>query len=240
MHSLDNRTIGEIVAEDYRAAQVFKQYDMDFCCGGGRTVKEACEKKGIAVDDIAADLAMLGGSSGRADNYKDWSPGFLVDYIMNNHHNYVRNKLPEIQQYAQKVAKVHGSSYPENIEILSVFKRLAPELLHHLEKEEQVLFPYIKELVEADRNNKKPPAPNFGSAEHPVKMMEAEHEEAGEAMEQIRQLSNDFTPPEEACATYRVLYANLEEFRDDLHKHVHLENNILFPKAIALEKKLNP
>lgn len=239
MELLENRTIGEIVADDYRTAQVFKSYGLDFCCGGGRTVSEACDKKGISLQEIARDLSMLGDTTGPADNYKDWAPDFLVDYIVNNHHNFVRSKLPEIHLYAQKVAKVHGSSFPENREILALFEELAEEMKEHMEKEEQILFPYIKELMDAEKRGKVPETPEFERAENPIRMMEEEHENAGSLMDRIRELSNDFTPPEEACATYRVLYANLRDFQDDLHKHVHLENNILFPKAIALEKRLN-
>ncbi|MFH5832317.1 iron-sulfur cluster repair di-iron protein [Halalkalibaculum sp. DA3122] len=233
------RTIGEIVADDYRTAQVFKNHGLDFCCGGGRTVAEACEKEGVDLESVARELSMLGGSAGASDNYKDWSADFLIDYIINNHHNYVRNKLPEIHLYAQKVAKVHGRSHPENVEILKQFEALAPELSDHLQKEEEILFPYVKSLVVAAKSGGKRKIPHFKTAANPISMMEAEHEEAGGAMEKIQELSNDFTPPGDACATYRVLYASLEEFRDDLHKHVHLENNILFPKALELEKRLN-
>ncbi|MDR8393174.1 iron-sulfur cluster repair di-iron protein [Aliifodinibius sp. S!AR15-10] len=239
MNTIEQRTIGEIVANDYRTAQVFKKYGLDFCCGGGRTVAEACEKKGVDVESITNELLMLGERGGPADNYKDWSPDFLVDYIVNNHHNYVRNKLPEIRAYAQKVAKVHGRSHPENVEILKRFEALADELTEHLEKEEQILFPYVKLLVDAEKNGIERKAPHFKTAANPISMMESEHEEAGSGMEEIQALSNNFTPPKDACATYRVLYANLKEFQEDLHKHVHLENNILFPKTLELEKRLN-
>lgn len=232
------KTIGEIVSDDYRTAQVFKRHGLDFCCGGGRTVSEACEKKGVDPETITRELTMLGDGNGTSHNYKDWSPDFLIDYIINNHHNYVRNKLPEIHLYAAKVARVHGASHPENVKILKRFEVLASALKEHLKKEEEILFPYVKILVEAERTGEKPEAPDFITAENPIRMMEAEHEDAGKEMEEIRQLSNDFSPPADACATYRVLYENLKEFRDDLHKHVHLENNILFPKALELEKRL--
>lgn len=240
METIAQRTIGEIVADDYRTAQVFKSHGLDFCCGGGRTVAKACEKKGVDLDTITRELTMLGErKSGSADNYKDWSPDFLIDYIINNHHNYVRSKLPEIRIYAQKVAKVHGRTHPENIEIFKLFEALSAELIEHLKKEEEILFPYVKSLVVAEKSGTERKIPHFKTAANPIGMMEAEHEEAGDGMEKIKELSNNFTPPEDACATYRVLYANLKEFQEDLHKHVHLENNILFPKALELEKRLN-
>lgn len=239
MDTIQQKTVGEIVADNYRTAQIFKKHGLDFCCGGGRTVAEACTKKGVDLETITRELEMLGENSGAADNYKDWSPDFLVDYIVNNHHNYVRNKLPEIQAYAAKVAKVHGRAHPENVKIYEKFGELAAELQDHLQKEEEILFPYIKELVTADKNSDSVKQPYFKTAANPIQMMEAEHDEAGAGMEAIRQLSNDFTPPEDACTTYRILYQNLKEFQDDLHKHVHLENNILFPRALELEKRLN-
>lgn len=240
MDTLKKRTVGEIVAEDYRTAGVFKKFGLDFCCGGGKPVDEACERKGIDVDTLLNELEAATSEKPKNQNYSEWSPDFLVDYIVNVHHLFVRSKLPEIEAYAKKVAKVHGSRHEELNEILREFMMLKDELLDHLAKEEQMLFPYIKELVKHEENGEQMERkPSFGTVENPVKMMEIEHDEAGQAMAKIQQLSNDFTPPKDACATYRVLFQNLEGFQDDLHKHVHLENNILFPKALELEKRLN-
>jgi len=236
---ISNKTIGEIVSDDYRTAQVFKKHGIDFCCGGGRTLADACEHRGIDRETVIRELNMLGSSNSLADNYKDWSPDFLVDYIINNHHQYVRSKLPEIQIYAEKVAKVHGGRHPETIEILRIVKELTADMKNHMKKEEEILFPYVKKLAAAEQHGENPDEPEFGTAAEPIAMMEDEHEEAGGGMDEIRRLSNDFTPPEDACATYRVLYENLREFQDDLHKHVHLENNILFPKTLEMEKRLN-
>ncbi|MDX1617251.1 MAG: iron-sulfur cluster repair di-iron protein [Balneolaceae bacterium] len=238
MKNIADKTIGQIVTEDYRTAQVFEKHGLDFCCGGRRTVMEACAAKGIDPEALAREIAMLGSRKSTGDNYKDWTPDFLIDYIINNHHNYVRNKLPELHIYAEKVAKVHGKNHPENVEILDRLEELASAMRDHMRKEEEILFPYVKQLVESERRGVEPEAPEFGSAGKPVQMFEEEHEEAGEAMEEIRRLSNNFTVPDDACTTYEVLYQNLSEFRDDLHKHVHLENNILFPKALELEKRL--
>ena len=240
MEAFKERTVGEIVADDYRTAGVFKKFGLDFCCGGGKPVAEACKQKGIELDTLLEELETATNDGDDSHNYKEWSPGLLIDYIEQRHHRFVRSKLPEIEIYAKKVAKVHGERNPELNDILREFMMLKDELLSHLEKEEQLLFPYIKELEEADQAGEKmEKEPDFRRVEDPVKMMEVENDEAGEAMANIQKWSKNFTPPEDACASYRVLFQNLEGFQDDLHKHVHLENNILFPKALELEKRLN-
>ncbi len=240
METLEERTVGQLVAEDYRTAQVFRNYGLDFCCGGNKTIEEACAKKDVNPQLVRQALQDLGKSNtAENQNYNEWSLDFLVDYIVNNHHKFTRNKLPEIGIYSKKVAKVHGGRHEELKEIYYEFTMLHTEIFTHLDKEERILFPYIKNLVEAEEKGIKPNKPDFGEAANPIAMMEEEHDEAGSSMAKIRELSNDFTPPEDACTTYRVLFKNLEGFEKDLHKHIHLENNILFPKALKLEKKLS-
>ncbi|RMH76286.1 MAG: iron-sulfur cluster repair di-iron protein, partial [Calditrichaeota bacterium] len=151
---------------------------------------------------------------------------------------YVRESIPLLREYTAKVARVHGDAHPEMVEIARCFEELAQEMEQHMMKEEQVLFPYIKQMVVAEKQGRLLPPPPFGTVQNPIRMMEMEHDRAGELMKQIRKLSRDFSPPEDACNTYRVTYHKLEEFEADLHQHVHLENNILFPGAIALEEKL--
>ncbi|WP_138430971.1 iron-sulfur cluster repair di-iron protein [Fodinibius saliphilus] len=239
MEKLNGQTIGEIVADDYRTAGIFKKFGLDFCCGGKRTVSEACEKKGVDFDKLSKELLSLGSVNSANHNYNDWSPALLVDYIIERHHEFVRAKTSEIEIYAHKVARVHGERHEEVIQIRDTFLTLKEEMLSHLMKEEEILFPYIKQLVNAEKKGKPVEKPDFKTAANPVAMMEAEHEDAGNLMAQIEELSNGFTPPQDACATYRVLFQNLEGFQDDLHKHVHLENNVLFPKALELENRLN-
>ncbi|MGM0547296.1 MAG: iron-sulfur cluster repair di-iron protein [Bacteroidota bacterium] len=239
MQAVEKQTVGQIVKEDYRTAQVFQKYNLDFCCGGNRTIEEACEAENLDPKEIFKALDQLNQAGPKEDNYDQWSLDFLVDYIVNNHHKFTRNKLPEIGRYAKKVAKVHGGRHEELNKIYYEFTMLHTEIFNHLDKEERILFPYIKQLVEAEKQGVKPDDPAFGMAANPITMMEEEHDEAGTSMAKIRRLSNDFTPPEDACTTYRLLYQNLEGFEKDLHKHVHLENNILFPKALELEKRLN-
>lgn len=240
MFQVENQTIGQLVAKDYRTAQVFRSFKLDFCCGGNKTIKEACDNKGIDYQKVEQALRQLKETEADSEqhNYNQWSPDFLVDYIINNHHHYSRNKLPEIHQYAKKVAAVHGRTYSQLKELYSVFASLHEEMIDHLDKEETILFPYIKQMTEARKKGQQLDTPDFGEAADPIAMMKEEHDEAGDAMRKIRELTEDFTPPEDACTTFRVLFENLEAFEKDLHKHVHLENNILFPKALELEKSL--
>ena len=239
METQSEQTVGQIVAEDYRAAEVFKKYGLDFCCGGNKTIEEAAATKGVDPNLVKKALTNLAEQPNEHHNYDEWSLDFLVDFIINNHHKYCRSTLPEINFYAKKVLSAHGDDHPELEEIYYELVKLYSEMIEHLDDEESVLFPYIKKLVEADENNKISKPSGFGMVAHPISMMEEEHEEAGEAMAKIRKLSNNFRLPEDACATYRVLYENLGAFEKDLHKHVHLENNILFPKALELERQLN-
>lgn len=243
IHNLEITTtpsIGEIVANDYRKAEVFKKYGIDFCCGGKNTIEYACKKKGVNQAELETALASVDKSSKEqpSHDFNSWNLPFLIDYIINVHHTYVTNKVELIHQYAQKVAKVHGHAATETVEIAQLFAALKEELLLHMQKEERILFPYIKQMQAILDSQSKMVTPVFGTAQNPINMMEHEHENAGEIMAKIRKLSNDYTPPAWACNTYKVLYSFLHEFETDLHQHVHLENNILFPKAIELELKL--
>ena len=232
-------TIGEMVTSDFRKAEVFKKFGLDFCCGGKKTLTEACREKGLDVVQIEKELkTILEAPSNSWQDYNNWGLSFLADYILNTHHNYVVQSIPVIIEYTQKVAKVHGENHPEAIEIANDFMTIANELKSHMMKEEGMLFPYIKQLAEAKKNGTAVGAPGFGTIQNPIRMMEMEHEEVGNVMENINKLANGYNPPEDACTTYRLAYAKLKEFEDDLHQHIHLENNILFPKAVALEKDL--
>lgn len=239
MEILESQAVGEIVAEDYRTAAVFKKYGIDFCCGGKNTLSNACESKGLDINKVLQEIDGLSRPDGNQHNFNEWSLSFLTDYIINNHHHFVRTKLPEIKVYAKKVAAVHGRSYPVLLEMRDTFMKLKDEMLSHLDSEEAILFPYIKKMEEAQRNGNAPDREQQAeTAARAIQMMEEEHEEAGSLMAQLEVMSNGFTPPEDACATFRIYFQNLEAFQDDLHQHVHLENNILFPKALELEKQI--
>jgi regulator of cell morphogenesis and NO signaling len=224
-----------------RKAEVFKKYGLDFCCGGKKTVKEACAEKGIDVTKVEQELQVADKNvktTSRPLPYNDWNLDFLADYIVNTHHSYVKKTIPDLRQYAAKVAKVHGDHHPELLTINKLVEEVCNEMSGHMVKEETVLFPYIKQLVasknNSDGNNK---FGNFDTVQTPINMMEMEHELVGKDMEEIRELSKNYTLPEDACASYSFLFKTLEEFEDDLHIHIHLENNILFPKAVEMEKK---
>jgi regulator of cell morphogenesis and NO signaling len=235
-----DETLGQIAARDLRKAQIFKKYGLDFCCGGKKTVKQACADKGLDVTQIEYELQQADKNfSTRPLPFNEWGLDFLADYIVNTHHSYIKKSLPEIRAYATKVARVHGSRHPELLVIQQLVEDIYTELSAHLVKEERVLFPFIKELVVSEKHALASPPAHFGTVQNPITMMETEHEIVGENLAEIRGLSNNYALPQDACASYSLLYRMLDEFEDDLHTHVHLENNILFPKALALEQQLN-
>lgn len=233
---LAEKTVGEIVAEDYRTAEVFKKNGIDFCCGGKVSLAEICRKKNVPQDKLVSEIqnAQTKQKSSAPDASK-WELSFLADYIERIHHTYVKSSMPLIVEFAEKVALVHGQANPEVKEILKLVHAVSDELMPHMGKEEHVLFPLIRN-IEKEAKGLMHPDPHIIQVEFPISVMEAEHENAGAAMHKMREISNNFTPPDHACNTWRVLYAKLNEFEEDLHLHVHLENNILFPNAIALQK----
>ncbi|WP_299556637.1 iron-sulfur cluster repair di-iron protein [Seonamhaeicola sp.] len=234
MNSIENKTVAEVVAENIKTAHVFKKYGIDFCCGGGITIEKACEKKQLDYETLKNELLQVD-KAPKAYDYNSWKLDFLIDHIINVHHTYVEASIPLILQYANRVAEVHGHHYTEVIKINQLFTEVANELAAHLKKEELVLFPYIKKLLKLKAEGANLKTPPFGSVNNPIQMMEEEHESAGDVFKTIAQLTNNYTPPEGACNTFRALYAKLEEFEQDLHQHIHLENNILHQKAKQLE-----
>ena len=235
-----DETLGQIAAKDLRKALVFKKYGIDFCCGGKKTIKEACAEKGLDVTQIEKELQETEKNVPNSNNlpFNDWSIDFLADYIVNTHHTYVRKNLPELVFYANKVSRVHGGRHPELIKINQLVEEINAELTSHMQKEEIVLFPYVKQLVIA-KNTKQPLEPShFGTVRGPINMMEMEHEFVGKNYEEIKKLTLNYSLPSDACMSYSMLYRLLQEFENDLNIHIHLENNILFPKAIELEVEL--
>lgn len=236
----NDETLGQIAAKDLRKAQVFKKYGLDFCCGGKKTVKEACAEKGLDVTKVEQELQQADKMpASRPIPYGDWSLDFLADYIVNTHHSYVKKNLPDINDYAKKVMKVHGGQHPELLRIHQLVEEVNSELTAHLVKEEKIVFPYIKELVAAKNRIQPVNAVQFGTVQNSINMMEAEHELVGKNFAEIRELSHNYLLPEDACASYSLLYRMLDEFEEDLHLHIHLENNILFPRALEIEKQIN-
>ncbi len=233
---LERRTVGDVVAEDYRRASVFQRFGIDFCCGGGRTVGAACGAKGVSTEELAGALSAVDRSGAEESDERGWDLDVLAKHIVAVHHGYVRESLPALLQFSEKVARVHGGRHAELEEIRSLVAELARELSDHLEEEERELFPRVERMIAArSTNGATDDAAGDGfDAGAELVALEDDHEHAGAVMQRIRELSGDFAPPADACTTYRALYAKLEEFEADLHRHVHLENNVLFPGARAL------
>ncbi|MBR9757222.1 MAG: iron-sulfur cluster repair di-iron protein [Algicola sp.] len=231
------RQIGSFVAEDYRTAAVFSKYGIDFCCKGHRTIEDVCEKKAIDTDQLLEQLqAAMSSQNGESIDYKSWPLDLLAEYIEKKHHRYVEEKVPVLTQFLAKLCKVHGDRHPELFEINELFNASAGELAAHMKKEELILFPFVKKMVKATIDGQPIEAPGFGTVENPIAMMMEEHDNEGERFRKIAALTNNYNPPADACNTYRVTFAMLDEFEKDLHLHIHLENNILFPKAAKMEK----
>ena len=222
-------TIGQIVADDFRTAGIFKNAGIDFCCGGKKDLQTACDEKGVKLDEILDELEKTTSAPALASqDFNRWNLTFLSDYIVNTHHRYVLETLPELVAYTQKIASVHGSNHPELTEVAELFRQIDTELREHLKKEEEVLFPAIREAL----LNGNASAAEIIESE--ITRMWGEHEFAGGAMDKIHEITNGYELPEDACNTYRVTFSLLNQFENDLHVHVHLENNILFPKAMQL------
>jgi regulator of cell morphogenesis and NO signaling len=232
------KTVRERAVELPSAIRVFEKFGIDYCCGGHRTLEQACTVSKSEVDAVLT--ALTAAENSRAETQTtNWSEAPLADlmaHIMNKHHAYVRQELPRLGALATKVATKHGPNHPETTQVQEICEALSDELTTHLMKEEQVLFPYVERMEEAVIE-KRPNAQSscFGTVQNPVRMMMMEHDSAGEALRQLRALTNDYKAPQDACMSFQALYKGLEEFEADLHQHIHLENNILFPRAIAME-----
>ncbi len=236
-HTLE-KTIGQMVAEDYRIAQVFKNHKIDFCCKGNRSIEQVAENNNLNIDVLLEEIDDLQTETNSNNtDFKSWPLDLLADYIEKKHHGYVEAQIPILKQYLHKLCKVHGKRHSELFEITEHFNTSAGELSMHMKKEELNLFPWIRKMVKAGQLNQPLDKPRFDTVKNPIGAMMQEHENEGERFRLIAELSNDYTPPADACNTYRVAFSLLKEFEEDLHQHIHLENNILFPKAEVLEQK---
>jgi regulator of cell morphogenesis and NO signaling len=232
-----SRTVADVVLENVQAAQVFEAYGIDYCCNGKTPLAEVCAQRGLDVEQLLAEVQQLPASG--APDVTKWSVEFLIDYIINTHHQYVRSMLSPITEHAAKVAHRHGESHPETIEVADIFSDVRAELESHMVKEEQILFPYIKRLVAVQRGDEASMGAGLGSVLGPISVMEAEHDNVGRAFARMHEISNGLEIPPDACTTFTLLYNELREFEKDLHMHIHLENNVLHPQAIEMERELN-
>jgi regulator of cell morphogenesis and NO signaling len=230
---LSDRSVGELVAERPGRSRVFQSYKIDFCCQGSKTLAQACESKGVPLESVVEQLeAELAEPTPPQSNPADLPADELIDYILDKHHAFLRSELPRLHAMAKRVAHVHGTHTPSLVEISEIFVAVEEELGSHMIKEEQILFPAIVALARGEQMQP-------GSLDGPIGCMEHEHEEVGEALARLRVLSNEFQPPADACNTYRALFAGLADFEEDLHRHIHLENAVLFPAAQRLETSGN-
>jgi regulator of cell morphogenesis and NO signaling len=237
--SLAERPLGDLVRADARTAQVFERFGLDFCCGGRQTLREAADARGLALAEVVGAIAALG-----EPTLEDRDPATtkdldaLAEDIVSRHHAYVRSAAPAIEAWLDRLVERHGQRHPELHAIRQTFGDLAGDLQAHMLKEEHILFPFITDLAKAARTNGRPPLSPFGTILNPIRVMESDHARVGQWLGSLRTLSNGFTPPADACTTYRLCYAELERFEQDLHRHVHLEDHVLFPRAVDLERIL--
>ncbi len=231
MENIATQTLGNIVAGNFKAASVFEKYHLDFCCGGKHTLAKACTDKNISLQAVTEELNSIEEGRPTVKPFNLMSPSELIGYILIHHHFYVRQIMPQILQHLEKVATKHGDNFPYMKKVFSIFQEVNIEMLHHMQKEEQILFPIIKAAAEATGANANALKEKIAMI---VGVMESEHESAGGSMAAIRALTNNYEPPFDACNTFKVSLAELKDFEEDLHRHVHLENNILFPEAVGL------
>ncbi|MBI3402994.1 MAG: iron-sulfur cluster repair di-iron protein [Acidobacteria bacterium] len=230
-------TVGDIVAADFRTGAVFERFGIDFCCGGRRSLPDACREASADPAEVVRALDALPPRATSDDDVTRWPVDRLIDHILTRHHAYVRSALPSIARHLAKLHEVHGARHPELARIATVFEQVSGELEQHMFKEEQILFPYVRDLGRHPDQACGVRISPFGTVENPIRMMEREHREAADELRLIRELTSGYMPPADGCTTYSVCMAELAEFERDLHCHVHLENNVLFPKAVELENQ---
>ncbi len=230
-----DRTLGEIVATNPDAARVFERLGIDYCCGGQSTLADACRRAGLAPLRVAESLEAAQAANPDSVAWTKAPLHDLVGHIVNTHHAYIRREVPRLQTLLAKVIERHGENHPELRRIRTVFNDMWRELEMHLVKEENVLFPILERLEESAQGNESVPR-LMGSVDSPIHRMRSEHQDAGEQLGSLRKLSNGYQLPPDACVAYGALYQGLEEFERDLHEHIHLENNILFPRGLELER----
>jgi regulator of cell morphogenesis and NO signaling len=224
----DGPTLAELVTADPSTARVLERHGLDYCCGGRRSLRAACEERGIDAGSLLAELGELG--AGPAPDWASMGPAELVEHLESTHHRYLHEELPLLSALAEKVVGVHGGRHPELAEVRGTYEELRADLEPHLMKEERVLFPMIRELVAAGET----PELHCGSIANPIGVMLMEHDRAGELLAHLRRSTDTYRPPEDACNSYRVLYSRLAQLEGDVHLHVHKENNLLFPAVLAL------
>jgi regulator of cell morphogenesis and NO signaling len=231
------KNVRDYAIETPQTIPVFEKLGIDFCCGGNRPLEEACAASNLNLDQVlqALETAMAEPVRPSDRELRSGSLAELISHIVRTHHAFVRAQIPEIERLLEKVYSKHGANHLELVHMRSVFHGLGQELMLHLMKEENILFPYIERMEESVIQHEPILPPPFGTVANPVRMMEHEHDDAGTALRALRETSHDYTPPDDACTSFRALYTALANFEKDLHQHIHLENNVLFPRAQEME-----
>ncbi len=230
-----NKTVREVVLEIPGATRLFEKLGIDYCCGGEHSLEEACAQANVELNDVLSVLAQTTHDENRNENFLDAKLAYVIDHIVSTHHVFTREEIDRLQALLLKVCTKHGQNHPELEQLQTLFQSLSSELRPHMMKEELVLFPYIVAMEEAAASKRTLGVPPFGAVTNPVRMMMAEHENAGELLKQMRQITSSYSTPPDACISYETLYRALDAFEKDLHQHIHLENNILFPRAVIME-----
>ena len=240
MNITSNTLVSEVVKLNFKTATIFQANNIDYCCGGDKPISDACKEAGVGADQLIKQLETLVAQKDPDSEYiNNLSLKELTEYIVKRHHAYVHESIPILKKNLEKICEVHGEHHPELFAIKNLFYDSAGVLIMHMPKEELMLFPYIQRLESVNGHNAPLPNSPFGSVSNPIQMMMIEHQAEGDRFEQISKLSKNYQPPEDACSTYVVTLKQLMDFENDLHRHIHLENNILFPKAIELEKQIS-
>lgn len=232
MKTFSEQTLAEIVLSDHAYIPILEKYNLDFCCRGKRSLAEACREKNLTTSQIIQEMENCTKTIPLSMPYTEMSAGQLISYIIIHHHFYVKNSIPTILSHLEKILHKHGEKYPYMVQVTANFHKVANELLQHMKKEEGILFPLIQEVIFNNATNTSDIHPDTAQIQNIINKMETEHDDAGQLLFEIRSLTNQYTPPETACTTHRVCLDELCAFEEDLHRHVHLENNILFPMAI--------
>jgi len=237
MISMATRTLGELAVEISGATRVFEHLGIDYCCGGTRSLAQACAAAGIPLDNVknSLELAMVSEGQSAVPDFRTTTLTELISYIVEKHHRFTKSEIARLPALMDKVIGVHGRNHPELCTIRSLFKSLSSELEPHMMKEERVLFPFIMQMEQTVNEKTVTAKPAFGTVRNPIQMMMLEHEGAGYLLKHMRMASSDYAIPSEACISYQTLYQALDAFEADLHHHIHLENNILFPRALEME-----
>ena len=233
------KTVRELTLEIPGATRVFEKAGIDYCCGGGTPFQEACAAAGVSTDEVTRSLEQAGESSDGGADATQWQTqplSKLAAHIVGTHHVFTRGELARLDALLSRVCSIHGQNHSELFRIQRLFQDLNRDLIPHMQKEEIVLFPYIEQMEATASEGATAPVPFFGTVQNPIRMMMMEHDTAGEILKQVRQLSGGFSVPKDGCISYETLYNALDALEQDLHQHIHLENNILFPGAVALER----